>query len=814
MKYKTKHVDVSIKDPDGTIVFERKNIEAPDSWSDRAVTIAASKYFAHNENSIFTMVGRVVRQIKLWGEEQGYFDSEEEAHEFMNYLEELLLDQRGAFNSPVWFNVGVAENNSQTNACFIYGVEDNMEDILTHTIREGLTFKWGSGTGVNVSKLRAEGELLSNKGKASGPLGFMKIWDQTAGSIKSGGKTRRAAKLVCMDIDHPDIEDFIECKGKEEDKAKILIAGGVDPEEAYQTVAFQNSNHSVMISDDFMTAVKQDSNWELINRGDRKVAKIVKARELFRKIAEVAWKTGDPGVQFKDRINQDNPIPSVGPIESSNPCSEFMAPNNSARSLASLNLVKYLKENKSFNEDLFQKDIEHIITAMDILIDKSDFPTKEAKKMAMESRPLGLGFSNLGAYCMLKGWPYDSYEARNFAQYTTWQMTRFAYITSSELAKKLGPYKYYKSNKEQNINIVKRLTKSDTYITENYIEKYGLRNSQVTLLAPCGTIGFLMDCDSTGIEPLFARKSYKSLAGGGTIELIPECVTTKLEELVNSPVDYSLVEEFISGNKEWKETFATANEISPLGHIAMMEACQPHLNGSISKTVNISNSSTVEDVMGIYHDSYKMGLKAVAIYRDGSKALQPLNIKKEDKKEVETEEDLESWVAYRRRLPETIETVRHKFNICGLEGYVFVGLYEDGTPGEMFIKTKNQGSTMDGILDGFATAVSYALQYGVPSETLVNKFIGSRFEPAGYTGQEDIPIATSVLDYIFKWFKLTFLDEEDEEQTEIPQTEETPKLPEKVSFDGPPCMSCGSITCRNGKCFVCPTCGTGGGCEG
>ena len=404
----TRKVDVKITEPDGTIVFEKDQVEVPTFWSDRAATIAAEKYFFHGEDSVLTLVGRVVRQIKLWGMEQGYFEDEDEAIAFMGYLESLLLDQRASFNSPVWFNVGVHENSNQIAACLIYGVEDNMEDILAHTTREGMTFKWGSGAGVNVSSLRAKGELLSNKGKASGPLSFMRIWDQAAGSIKSGGKTRRSAKLVCMDIDHPDIEEFIESKGLEEKKAKILIAAGVNPEEAYQTVSFQNANHSVMISDIFMKAVEHDTEWHLFNRGNREVAKTVKARDLFRKIAKVAWETGDPGVQFRNRINNDNPIPSVGPINSSNPCSEFMAVNNSACNLASLNLVKYLKNNGEFDWHMFSVDINAIITAQDIMIDMADYPTPETKQMAIDTRPLGLGFCNLGALLMLKGIPYRS----------------------------------------------------------------------------------------------------------------------------------------------------------------------------------------------------------------------------------------------------------------------------------------------------------------------------------------------------------------------------------------------------------------------
>jgi len=809
----TRKVDVEITEPDGTVVFSKEQVEVPAQWSDRAATIAASKYFSYNEDSILTVVGRIARQIMLWGEDQKYFDDEEQANRFMDSLENIMLNQRAAFNSPVWFNIGVSENDNQVAGCFIYGVEDNMEDILEHSKREGLTFKNGSGAGVNVSSLRAKGELLSNRGMASGPISFMRIWDQTANSIKSGGKTRRSAKMVVMDINHPDIEEFIACKLHEEQKALALMASGISHEEAYSTVAFQNANHSVMVTDVFMEAVKDDTDWDLINRGDGKVSKIIKARDLFRKIAEVAHATGDPGIQFYDRINNDNPVPTLGNIVCSNPCAEHVAINNSACNLASLNLVAYLNKDGTFNREQFIEDIYVMITAQDIMINKADYPTVETKQTAIDTRPLGLGFTNLGAYLMLQGLPYDSEEARKEAKSLTLLMTTAAYNISLKLAENVGPFNAYDENNDRCVEIALKLT--NNAFSKQAIKRYGLRNSQLTLLAPTGTISFLMDCDTTGIEPLYALKAQKRLAGGGTMNIAPSCVKDALAQretvtVANLSTERTQSDLEISHlSKEEQTIFKTANEITPHDHILMMAACQKHLNGAISKTVNMSAEATVEDIMQIYQTAWLQELKSIAIYRDGSKQLQPLTIESDDNL---VEEDEEKWTAYRKRLPNTRRSETHKFNVAGLEGYLTYGMYDDGELGEIFIRTQKMGSTVQGFLDGLSIAVSLGLQYGVPLEIFVDKFTNTRFEPAGFTTNEEIRMATSVTDYIFRYLKLQFMDDDDDELT-IEETDKEDIVLAEISFDGPPCPKCQAITGRHGACYLCPQCGETTGCS-
>lgn len=822
---KTRKVHVQITEPDGSVIFEKKNVEVPKDWSDRAATIAASKYFSHSEDSVLTVVGRIARQIKLWGQEQGYFQDEMEADLFMTELEEAMLDQRFAFNSPVWFNIGVAENDNQVAACFIYGVDDNMDDILAHAKREGMTFKNGSGAGVNVSKLRAKGELLSNRGVASGPVSFMRIWDQTAASIKSGGKTRRSAKMVVMDVDHPDIEEFIKCKSYEERKALTLMESGISMEEAYNTVAFQNANHSVMMTDRFIKAVREDGDWDLINRGDGKVAKTVRARDLFYQIAEIAWETGDPGVQFYNRINKDNPVPTLGNIECSNPCAEHVAVNNSACNLSSLNLLKYMDDDDgSFDEKLFSKDVGLLVLAQDIMINKADYPTPETKDIAMETRPLGIGFTNLGATLMLKGLPYESHEGRLFAAKVSKMMTKAAYLKSAELAHTMGPFGYYDDDEENaraTVETALRLTEDDDEVRDA-VTTFGVRNSQLTLLAPTGTISFLMDCDTTGIEPLFALKTYKQLAGGGVLEIVPECVNDALMEQTtwdkyddNCPAADKFIQTLPS---EMTKVFKTAGEITPHDHLMMMAACQKHLNGAISKTVNMPHKASVEDVAEVYMTAWEQGLKSVAIYRDGSKQLQPLTAVKDGEPEtvevIESEDDADKWAALRRKLPATRQSITHKFDVAGLKGYLTCSMYEEGEIGEIFIRTQKQGTTVQGLMDGFATAVSLALQYGVPLETFTDKFIGSKFEPAGFTTDEDIRMTTSVLDYIFRWLKLQFMDDDDDEIfINETQATNTNVVRARIAFDGPPCPKCQTITGRNGTCYVCPQCGETTGCS-
>ncbi|RLC18210.1 MAG: adenosylcobalamin-dependent ribonucleoside-diphosphate reductase [Deltaproteobacteria bacterium] len=986
MTIKTRKIDAVLKNPDGTIVFEKKDFEIPEHFSDRAGLIAASKYATPEENSVLDIIDRVVYQIVRWGCEQGYFDDSSDlnrAMETIDYgdlkldsaLRDILINQRAAFNSPVWFNIGAKHHVPQASACFVLDVQDNMEDILDLAKRDGMIFMGGSGSGVNISNLRAAGEPVSGGGFSSGPLSFMKIHDAVAGCVRSGGRTRRSAMLVCMDVDHPDIMEFIECKLKEENKAKILMDASVSAEDAYATVAFQNANHSISITDDFMRAVIEEKDYNLMNRTDGSIAKTVSAKEIFHKIAETAWKTGDPGLLFNKRINEDNPIPSLGEIRSTNPCGEHCAVNNSSCNLASLNLVKYSTKD-GFAWKQFSDDIKALITAMDILIDPAYYPTKEIGDTTRATRPLGLGFTNLGAFLMQKGIPYDSKEAQEWARSITLYMTEVAYSQSIYLAKRLGSFKAFEDNRETNTKLAMRLTstKEGEYVWQG-IKRHGLRNSQVTLLAPAGTISFLMDCDTTGIEPLFALTSIKQLAGGGTMEIAPDCVEESISKIANLPQenvkanhpDLSIdnyIEIYVPEDKQ--AVFATANEISWKGHIDMMAACQPSLNGAISKSVNMRNDCTIQDIEEAYMYAWERGLKGLAIYRDGSKEMQPLTeVRAEEKKEElinsitkeydenvtpeelneildkvkeekmaesartyktaedtinswpdwkkelakpqtpETEEEQEesllikeglktlegaysdldakpieeltvedmvnpekensvtltdnqeklkihmgsslddmlkedgildeteeqaianlgfsSWAATRKRLPDTRSSVTHKFDIAGSEGYITAGLYEDGTLGEVFINMQGNGSTLQGLMDSFATAISMALQYGVPLERLANKFINSRFEPSGITQNPDIRMTSSLMDYIFRWLSLEFLDNE-EDETFVPEPREEEKkeqldpkfkqpiLDNKKVSSGPPCTNCGSLTQRAGACFCCTSCGNSSGC--
>jgi ribonucleoside-diphosphate reductase alpha chain len=796
---KTRKVDVVLNNK-----LIKKDFEIPEFWSDRAAIIVGSKYAMDYENSALDIIDRVVNQITQWGQEQEYFTSggeqEGNAECFNNDLRNILINQRASFNSPVWFNCGVPENENQMSACFILPVEDTMEDILAHTTREGLIFRGGSGAGVNVSRLRAKGEKLSNKGEASGPLSFMKVWDTNAGSIKSGGKNRRSAKMVCMDVDHPDIIEFIKCKQEEEEKAKILTNNGIDYEEAYTTVAFQNTNHSIRVTDAFMRSAEEDMTWDLTNRGNKEVANVVNAKDILKRTAEIAWTTGDPGIQFNDAMNKDNPVPVSGRINSTNPCSEFSAIDNSSCNLASLNLVKYInpKVEGNFDAKQFASDIKTLITAMDILIDAADYPTPEVEEVTKKTRPLGLGFTNLGAYLILKGLSYDSEEAREEAAIITEFMTTVAYRQSIELAKKLGSFGSFKENEKTCLGIAMKLTKTDeTDDIWQDIKEYGLRNSQLTLLAPCGTTSFMMDCDTTGIEPLYALKATKTLAGGGTIEMVPKCVTE--------------AKEIYTTSDEPSQLFKTANEIHWKDHVLMMAACQQHLNGAISKTINFPSDCTPEDIYDAYMFAWKNGIKALAIYRNGSKEMQPLKeIREKEQKEVK--EDRSEWTPVRKKLPDTCYGPRHKFNIAGFKGYIKVSTYDEGNPGEIFVTASKSGSTMQGILDAFATAISIGLQYGVPLDKFIEKFTGTTFSPAGITLNEDIRSTSSIIDYIFRWMQLEFGEFVDEE-TEI--TNDMAELPpmKEVILDGPTCITCGGLTQRSGTCYVCSACGSSTGCS-
>ena len=1158
----TRKVDVILGD---TLI--KKDFEIPEFWSDRAATIVGSKYATDTENSVLDIIDRVVNQISTWGIKQGYFiDNPFGIEKFSDKLKDILLDQRASFNSPVWFNCGVEKNCNQMSACFILPIEDTMESILNYYSVEGNIFKGGSGAGTNISDLRGKGEKLSNKGEASGPVSFMRGFDKSAGTIKSGGKVRRAAKMVCMNVDHPDIEEFIACKTKEEEKAKILIKGGVDEKEAYDTVDFQNTNHSIRVNNEFMLAVKENKNYKLINRGDKKTAKTVSAKDILMKVAENAWSTGDPGIQYDDAMNKDNPVPSLGRIRSTNPCfagetllhtkqglrriedltdvpfhilchdgvyrtatafpngtksiykvtlssgnelfctedhrllesrktmefveagcvdskvelgffqkpdigvvgcnathmelkrvvlvgyatgdgtprriqdketyavhnariylrkdgddnevgtlfketfsdwkkpkdkkeslssgeftlrwaeynpkqfipdrfipqeilegdivllggflkglfsangsvqpkhsrvslkttskrlavevvnalsvlgihsyittnkkkmnkfsnstyemkesydvnitkkcnltnfatkvsfvqtskrdklkeaidtasentvsyrrpfiksiefvredivydftesethtgvangivvhncSEFSAIDNSSCNLASLNLLSYWgEEEDGLDWALLEEDIKILVTAMDILIDAADYPTQEIREITTRTRPLGLGFSNLGALLMTRGIPYDSEEARDIASDITRFITAEAYRQSAQLAKKLGCFYDYPSNINKCIEIAMRLScvnKNDQLYKD--IKEYGLRNSQLTLLAPTGTISFMMDCDSTGIEPLLYRKTIKNLVGGGTIEMTPKCIEAACQNIREKTGTKAFDLQIIT-DISYKDVFATANEISWKGHIDMMAACQKHLNGAISKTVNMPTDCTPEDIMEVYQYGWEFRLKAIAVYRDGSKGMQPLTEAKDEEETKETEvTPEEKWTPVRRKLPDTCYGPRHKFNIGGFKGYIKVSTYKDGTPGELFIIASKNGSTIQGLLDSFATSISLALQYGVPLEKLIDKFTGTTFLPSGFTMNEEIRSCSSIIDYVFKWMRTEFIYDDEDMQT---KTEETPvPVFKEIILDGPVCSNplCGGMTQRNGTCFVCTMCGETSGCS-
>lgn len=822
---KTRFIDAKITQPDGSIVFQKDNFEIPEFWSDTAGTIMASKYAMDSENSALEIIDRVVKKIVDWGIEKGYFESpfdfighekDTDYYKFSEELKDILVNQRASFNSPVWFNLGADTGVSQGAACFVLAVEDTMESILDNYKTEGMIFKGGSGAGINVSKLRGKGEKLSNKGSSTGSVSFMKGWDSNAGTIRSGGKQRRAAKLVCMNDDHPDLMEFIECKKLEEDKAKILIQSGIPAEEAYATVAYQNTNHSVQVTDKFMNAVENDEMWMLKGRKDPSVNKELPAREIFDKIAEIAWYCGDPGLQFADRMNRDNPVPSLGRIETTNPCGELVAVNNSSCNLSSLNLVKYFDGVQGTNWELFTDDINIMITAMDIICGSADYPTEEIKEVTLKTRPLGLGFTNLGAFLMMCGLPYASQEARDLTGKITKYMTKTAYCQSVALAKKLGPFPAFEENKEKCAEVLCNVAVSGMF-TDRFNE-FGLRNSQVTLLAPCGTISILMDCDSFGVEPLFALKSFKRLSGGGSLEFEPNCVKFAKEKFGDSVTNL----------------YQTANELSWKDHIDMLATCQNHLSGGISKTVNMRNDSTIEDIKEAYMYAWKSGCKGITVYRDGSKDLQPLTDISKEKKEtfINHSHIVTSIIDHpplRIKPPKTHKSITHVADIAGHRFRIIAGMYPDGSMCELFISMSKEGSTLSGIMNGLSRSVSLGLQYGVPLKAICDQFMGMSFEPAGITTTEEIPIAKSILDYIGRWLESEFLlkefDEDEDEDSEFSGLEEIkPEKKVKVNqkiweseniseFDGPPCLNCGSMTLRSGSCYVCTQCATTTGCS-
>ncbi len=859
----------SICNDKGATIFEQKDVEFPESWSQTAVNVVASKYFhgklgtPKRETSVKQLIDRVAKTIRNWGYADGYFASEADADNFYRELTYLLVNQMASFNSPVWFNCGI-EPRPQVSACFINSVQDSMESILTLAKTEGMLFKWGSGTGTNLSPLRSSKEKLSTGGESSGPVSFMKGFDSFAGAIKSGGKTRRAAKMVILNIDHPDIVEFINCKANEEKKAWALIDAGYDGSfngEAYSSIFFQNANHSVRVTDDFMRAALENKPWQTRAVTTGEIMDTYQAKDLLDQIAAAAHLCGDPGLQFDTTINDWHTCPNSARINASNPCSEYMFIDDTACNLASLNLMKFRNEAGEFDVAAFRHAVRIMIIAQDILVHNAAYPTKAITRNSHLFRTLGLGYANLGALLMASGLPYDSEAGRAYAAAITAVMTGQAYLTSAEIASKLGPFPQFQRNRKpmlrviekhlQHVDVIQPLQPAADLIPHarriweqalSNGQKHGFRNAQVTVLAPTGTIGFMMDCDTTGIEPDIALLKYKNLVGGGVMKLVNSTIPAALKTLGYSEaqrqeiLDYLHKNDTIEGAPHLSEqhlpvfdcAFKPARgqrSIHYMGHIRMMAAVQPFISGAISKTVNMPNQSTVDDVREAYIQAWRLGLKAIAIYRDGSKRTQPLSTSKESiSKEGMLKQ--EPPKPYRRRLPDERPAITHKFSIAGHEGYITVGMFEDGTPGEIFIVMAKEGSIISGLMDAFATAISMTLQYGVPLKVLVDKFSHVRFEPSGFTGNKDIPIAKSVLDYIFRWLALKFLPEEERPRNSETDNFIAPKaatgidakeIYEKHIFqtqsDAPPCFECGSIMVRNGACYKCLSCGSTSGCS-
>ena len=842
-----------------------------------ASNVVASKYFRgpldspRREHSLRQALDRVVHTITAWGEGDGYFAGKEEARIFAAELTHVLLHQKASFNSPVWFNVGVENTPPQASACFIVSVDDDMHRILDWYRQEGVIFKGGSGSGVNLSRLRATGEPLSGGGTASGPLSFMRAADASAGAIKSGGTTRRSAKMVLLDADHPDIEAFIRCKAVEEKKAHALIDAGYDASldgDAYGTVSFQNANNSVRVSDAFMRAVADDGEWHTRYRTSDETAGTYRARDLMRQIAEATWACGDPGIQFDDTINSWHTCPDAGRQEATNPCSEFCWINDSACNLASLNLMQFLDDAGNFDIEAFRHTVHVMILAQEILVGHASYPTKAIKKNSHKYRTLGLGYANLGALLMALGLPYDSDAGRAYAGTVTALMTGQAYLTSSLIAAAQGAFAGYPSNRDAMLRVIARHREGCTAVRHPFLpedlqdaaqqvwddcytqgQKFGYRNAQVTLLAPTGTIGFMMDCDTTGIEPDLALVKYKKLVGGGSLKIVnntvPRALTRlgytpqQIDDLVQHIDEHGTIEGAPGFREDHLPVFDCAFPAGPegrsihySGHLRMLAAVQPFLSGSVSKTINVPNQATVADIEQAYIDAWNLGVKCVAIYRDGCKRTQPLSTQATD-----TKDETAQQRPMRRRLPDTRHSLTHKFSIAGHEGYITVGMFEDGAPGEIFLVMSKEGSTISGLMDAFATSISLAFQYGVPLRALIDKFSHMRFEPAGFTHNTEIPIAKSVMDYIFRWLASKFLDQDERaqigvidrdgvEQAAEPVTPKeaanghhkpmaTPEEPYyfRLQDDAPPCSECGSLMIRNGACYKCPNCGATSGCS-
>jgi len=873
----------------GEMVFEQRDVEIPKFWSQQATNIVVSKYFRgqigtpDREHSVRQLIGRVVTTITEWARTNRYFASDEDLRAFSDDLKHILVYQKAAFNSPVWFNCGF-EKAPQCSACFINSVQDTMDSILTLARTEGMLFKFGSGTGTNLSPIRSSRELLAGGGTASGPVSFMKGYDAFAGVIKSGGKTRRAAKMVILDADHPDILEFINCKVEEERKAWALIDAGYDGSftgPAYASVFFQNSNNSVRVTDDFMRAVLDGGDWETHAVTDNtRVMDVYKASDLMHAIAEGTHVCGDPGMQFDTTINEWHTCPNTDRIYASNPCSEYMFLNDSACNLASINLMKFVREDGEFDVVAYKAAIRTLITAQEIIVDNASYPTPAIEKNSHAYRPLGLGYANLGALLMSRGLPYDSDAGRDYAAALTALMTGEAYAQSARIARDQGgPFAGFEKNCEPFLRVMRkhrdairdvnpRNVPPDLYAAARAAwddavelgEESGYRNAQATVLAPTGTIGFMMDCDTTGVEPDIALVKYKKLVGGGLMKIVNQTVPMALRRLGYTPpqvdaiVDYIDRNETIEGAPGLKDShlpvfdcaFKAAKgqrSIHYMGHIKMMGATQPFISGAISKTVNVPKEASVEDIAQAYIQSWKLGAKAISIYRDGSKRTQPLNTSK-DKTPAETVAETAAALArtpVRQKLPDERKAITHKFDIAGHEGYITVGLFEDGQPGEIFLVMAKEGSTISGFADAFAQAISYALQYGVPLQALVDKFSHVRFEPSGMTRNPEIRFAKSIVDYIFRWLASKFLSPEAQFHAGVNRREleepngshglmktaedpaatlaqrsvaspANPHMTIQNQEDAPPCSTCGSIMIRSGACYKCVNCGTTSGC--
>ncbi len=901
----------------GEVAFEQLGVEVPSTWSVNATNILAQKYFRgtvgtlEREHSLRQVADRVVDTITQWGREGGYFTSEDEASIFSDELKYLIIHQRAAFNSPVWFNIGVAGVPQQASACFILSVDDTMEAILNWYVEEGTIFKGGSGAGVNLSRIRSSAELLKGGGTASGPVSFMRGADASAGTIKSGGKTRRAAKMVMLDVDHPDVEEFIWCKANEESKARVLREAGFDMDldgADIHSIQYQNANNSVRVTDEFMQAVVDDGNWNLIARTDGSIVRTVKARDLMRQFSQAAWECADPGMQYDTTINRWHTAANTGKIRGSNPCSEYMHLDNSACNLASLNLLTYLDENDTFDIEGFTASIEHVFTAQEILVGRADYPTEPIGETSRQFRQLGLGYANLGALLMALGLPYDSDEGRAVAASITSLMTGHAYYTSARTAARMGAFAGYDANQEHMLRVLEQHRAAAAGIDEelapvellsaaqqswdNVCElapHTGVRNSQSTVLAPTGTIGLLMDCDTTGVEPDLGLCKMKKLVGGGTMTIVNQSVPRALRRLGYSAQQISAISAYIDENKtiigapgldpQHVPVFACSmgdNAIHYLGHVKMMAAVQPFISGAISKTVNMPEEVTVEDVEQLHIDAWKLGVKAIAIYRDNCKVAQPLSMaKKGDKTDAEAAEDAALAAATLVPVTEIIEKVVYKpvrerlprdrrsrtfdFRVADCKGFVTIGEYDDGRPGEVFLRVSKQGSTLAGIMDALAISLSHGLQYGVPLRSFVETFTGMRFEPAGMTDDREIRIATSIMDYLFRKLAVLYLSYDERAELGIftthertqptlpgvddtvtvnggdialdpPSVESATELVTRIAAetagaiarpsvrpvsdpDAPICMQCGITMQRAGSCHACPDCGNTSGCS-